>query len=386
MVEERRLLSEDLTNLFDRARHAGFIPGALHGWQGAPALAASHAWSGPFVIHCIDPGNLVTTRPMRLRTGLGLSSLLLAVACGGNNANNADAGPPDAGPPTNIGFTLPTKATHANMSAGSNTWTDLGLADWTCLGTKTSDMPLAADMTLTGHVVDFMDMTKSVPTPTVDAFSDIDYMNPFKTLTGDGAGMFTMTVPMGKARVGFKVHATGYMDTFLLNQYWDPASTTGTLDIGDISMGLATALPAFIDFERQPGTGVLAGAMRDCQHHEVSNAIATVSSVSMMPTHLQGTINVGGTPTTIIASTFYFDASTGLPAKHKDKQATDPDGIFTIFNLPPITGTAYMQVWGFKTDADVAQGMAGLTLLAELPSPVLADNVITGSIEPLRTH
>jgi hypothetical protein len=105
-----------------------------------------------------------------------------------------------------------------------------------------------------------------------------------------------------------------------------------------------------------------------------------------MPTHLQGSVNVGGVDTPIIASTFYFNTSTGLPAKHKDRQATDQDGLFTIFNLPPISGTAYIQVWGFKTDADVAKGAAGLTLLAELPSPVIADNVITGSIEPYRTH
>jgi hypothetical protein len=326
---------------------------------------------------------------MRLRLGLGLSAVLLAACGGSNNNNSADAGPPDAGPPTNIGFTLPTKGTHANMSSttgGTTTWTDLGPADWTCLNTPSTDAPLAAAMTLSGTVVDFMDMSKPVATPMVTAFSDIDYMNPFDTQTGDGSGKFTMTIPAGKTRVGFKVHATGYMDTFLLNQYWMPNSTANDLSIGDISQGLATALPAFIDFERQPGTGVLAGAMRDCQHHEVSNAIATVSSVSMLPMHLQGTVMVSNMTVPIIASTFYFDSSTGLPAKHKDKQATDPDGLFTIFNLPPITGTAYMQVWGFKTDADVAQGMAGLTLLAELPSPVLADNVITGSIEPYRTH
>ena len=325
---------------------------------------------------------------MRLRMGLGLSSLMVAAACGGSSSNNnVDASPPDA-PLTNIGFTLPTKATHANMSTGSNTWMDLGPADWTCLNMASTDVPRTAADVLTGQVQDFMNMDSShgVPNTTIDVFSDIDYTNPFATVTSDGSGNFTTTIPVGKERVGFKLHAANYMDTFLLNQYWAPADTTDTIAIGDISQGLATALPAFIDFERAQGTGVLAGAMRDCQHHEVSNAIATVSSVSMMPDHLSGTITIDNMPTMIIASTFYFDASTGLPAKHKDKQATDPDGLFTIFNLPPITGTAYMQVWGFKTDADVAQGMAGLTLLAELPSPVLADNIITGSIEPLRTH
>ena len=316
---------------------------------------------------------------MRVRLAVGL--IFFAAACGGSNNSGPDAPPPL----TNIGFTPPTMATHAN-SETNNVWTDLGLADWTCLGTPSADAPLAADMTLTGQVVDFMNMQNGVPNTMIDAFDNINYTAPFKSFTTDGTGKFTLTVPAGKVRVGFKLHADQYMDTFLLNQYWMPSSTANTISIGDISSGLASALPAFIDFERQTGTGVLAGAMRDCQHHEVSNAIATVSSVSMMPTHLQGTVNVGGVQTPIIASTFYFNTSTGLPAKHKDRQATDQDGLFTIFNLPPISGTAYIQVWGFKTDADVAKGAAGLTLLAELPSPVIADNVITGSIEPYRTH
>ena len=287
----------------------------------------------------------------------------------------------------NIGFTPPSMATHANMDAGNNTWTDLGLADWTCLGTASTDAPRTAADVLSGQVVDFMNMSNGVPNTSIDIFSDIDYQTPFvSALVTDGTGKFTTTIPVGKTRVGFKLHASGYMDTFLLNQYWDPANTTDTISIGDISSGLASALPAFIDFERVQGTGVLAGAMRDCQHHEVSNAIATVSSVSMMPTHLQGTVSVAGVDTPVIASTFYFNSSTGLPAKHKDKAATDPDGLFTIFNLPPISGTAYIQVWGFKTDADVAKGMDGLTLLAELPAPVLSDNVITATINVLRTN
>jgi hypothetical protein len=319
---------------------------------------------------------------MRVRLAVGLS--FLAAACGGSTNSGPDAAPPLM----NIGFTPPTMATHANMQNADNTWTDLGLADWTCLGTPSTDAPLAANLALTGKVVDFMNMQNGVPNAMVTAFDDINYTTPFAggTVTADGSGAFTMTIPAGKKRVGFKVHADQYMDTFLLNQYWDSTSTTATISIGDISSGLATALPAFIDFERASGTGVLAGAMRDCQHHEVSNAIATVSSVSMMPTHLQGSVSVGGVDTPVIASTFYFNTSTGLPAKHKDRQATDSDGLFTIFNLPPISGTAYMQVWGFKSDADVANGAAGLTLLAELPAPVLADNVITGSIEPYRTH
>jgi len=142
-------------------------------------------------------------------------------------------------------------------------------------------------------------------------------------------------------------------------------------------------MPALIGVSRTPGTGVLAGAMRDCKQHEVSNAIATVSSTSAIATHLSGKVNGSD----VIASTFYFSAATtDLPVKHTGSTGrvmTNTDGLFTVFNLPP-ADVAYIQVWGFTSDGDVAKGMAGLTLLAELKSPVLADNVITGSIEPLR--
>ena len=49
----------------------------------------------------------------------------------------------------------------------------------------------------------------------------------------------------------------------------------------------------------------------------------------------------------------------------------------------PATQSAYVQMWGYKTDADAMAG-GEMTLLAELPVPVLADTVITGSYEPLR--
>ena len=314
---------------------------------------------------------------MRLvRLGLGLLALAAVPACGGgSSSSNPDAAPPDA-MGGNTGFVAPSDVTKANTNA-SGTWTEIGDADWSCLGTATDDSPLLADLTLDGQINDFQNMSNGVPNPTVVAFAGTDYMNPFAsgTVTGDGSGNYTgLVVPSGTVRVGYKITAASYMDTFLLNQYYDPSSTTGTQDISAISQGLASALPAFVGFERTPGTGVLAGAMRDCAGNEVSNAIATVSSVSAMHTDLDGAV------------TYYFSAAAGLPVNHKQRTSTDQDGLFAVFELPAQTGNAYIQVWGFTSSADVANGLDGLTLLAELPSPVLSDTVITGSIEPLRTN
>ena len=71
-----------------------------------------------------------------------------------------------------------------------------------------------------------------------------------------------------------------------------------------MSNATAETLPALIGETRTPGTGVVAGALRDCQHHEISNFIATVSSTSGTATPIDG------------AETYYFSAGVDLPAHH----------------------------------------------------------------------
>ena len=46
--------------------------------------------------------------------------------------------------------------------------------------------------------------------------------------------------------------------------------------------------------------------------------------------------------------------------------------------------TAYVQIWGYKTAADVTAD--NLSLIAELKTSVIAETVITGSYEPLRSN
>jgi hypothetical protein len=161
------------------------------------------------------------------------------------------------------------------------------------------------------------------------------------------------------------------LDTFLFNQTVNPTTAAQTLDhIQSVSTATGQTLPALIGVSRTPGTGVLAGALRDCADHEISNFIATVSSTQGTATHIPG------------ASTYYFSASVGLPARHSLQAAASKDGLFMAIELPP-QQLAYVQAWGYKTDADMAADK--LTLIAELAVPVIADTVVTGSFEPLRT-
>jgi len=178
-------------------------------------------------------------------------------------------------------------------------------------------------------------------------------------------------LPSGQTRYGFKIEATGYVRTYLLNQYFNPANSTQTRDIDAVSESTATALPAFIGVNRDPAKGVLAGAFRDCNGDEVSNAVATVSSTPGTVTHLPG------------AQTFYFSAgSSSLPVRHNVSPTMNKDGLFVILDLEPQTAPAYVQIWGFRTQAELQAGT--LALLSELASPIEANAIITGSFEPVR--
>jgi hypothetical protein len=165
---------------------------------------------------------------------------------------------------------------------------------------------------------------------------------------------------------------TGVMPTFLLNQYFDPNTATQTLPdkIQSVSNATAQTLPALIGETRMPGTGVLAGALRDCKQHFMSNFVATVTSTP------------GSSASPLVgAEAYYFSPGIDLPVHHTQQDSASADGLFMIIQLPA-TPTAYVQMWGFKSDADVAGGV--LEEIAELQVPVLADTVITGSYEPLR--
>ena len=310
---------------------------------------------------------------MRLPTIFTFSSLILA-ACGGSDAT------PDAPAAKDVGFNKPAKGLHANMDAGGS-WADLGPADLTCLNTPSSDMATTLDVTLNTVVKDFQS-GNAVPGATVTVFKDIMVDSPFATATADTNAYATATVPTGTKRFGFKMTTTDgqTMPTFLLNQYIDPSvmvqpagsdtDKTKSMKIQSVSTSTANTLPALIGETRTPMTGVIAGALRDCQHREMSNFVATVSSTQGTATPLTG------------AEAYYFSAGVELPVHHQQQESASGDGLFMVIQLPAAP-TAYVQMWGYLTDADATAG-GDMKLIVELQVPVLAETVITGSYEPAR--
>lgn len=306
----------------------------------------------------------------------GLLSVNALAACGDDGSAQ-----PDAAGPTNEGFVMPTAVTKANDNG-----TEVGNADWSCLNTPSADQPqtVATNIALTGQVRDFQS-SNGVRDATVTAFAGIMLSGNLGTATSTAVAAgdrdtpnYTMTLgdlPTGETRYGFKIEHPGtpaYKRTYLLNQYFDPTDNTQTTNISAVSSSTATAVLAFVGATYDPTKGTLAGAFRDCAGNEVSNAVATVSSVSGAATHLPG------------ANTFYFGRTTGLPARHNVEPVSSSNGLFVVIDLAPQTAPAYIQVWGFPTQADLTAGT--LKLLSELPSPVEADAIITGSFEAKRSN
>lgn len=299
-------------------------------------------------------------------------SLLLFAACGGGGSSPVDA------PPKDVGFNKPTKTLKANMETGT-TWSEIGNADLSCLNTASADIATGQAVTLTTHVKDFQAGT-IIPKANVTVFPGIDAAQAFAApVMSDTNGQVVLTIPAGQKRIGFKMAggssaadgSVTQLDTYLLFQYLDPAmaAQTNPDPIQSVSNTTAMLLPALIGEQRTAGTGVIAGALRDCQHHEMSNFIATVSSVSGTATALDG------------SEAYYFSPSAKVPVKHTQADAAREDGLFMVIQLP-IAASAFVQLWGFPTQADLDAGT--LKLVSELKAPVIADTVITGSFEPIR--
>lgn len=281
----------------------------------------------------------------------------LAACGGGDDTTTADA--------ADVGFNKPMGTLKANSGNA-----EVGDADLTSCA---ADAATAGAVKLMTTVKDFQNQT-AVPQATVEAFPGISVGAMFDTQMSDGNGNLSLNIPAGTKRYGVKMTAAGQFPTFLLNQYVDPAKVDGsgnTTDPGSIqsvSNSTAALLPALIGQTRTTGTGVVAGALRDCAKHEISNFVVTVSSTSMTSAPVAG------------AQAFYFSLSPELPVHHKQAEAAAANGLFMVIQLPAAP-MAYVQAWGFPTAADLSSGQ--MKLISELAVPVVADTVVTGSFEPI---
>lgn len=304
---------------------------------------------------------------MRLQSILFVS----LVACGGGSSTTPDA------PVVDLGFTKPAKSLKANMEMSTDKWIELGPVDMTCLGTANSDAATTVAVTLTTEVRDFQS-DNLVPGSMIKVFKGQDQSMMIDTQVADGNAAVAFTIPVGTKRFGYIMQDPSSLDTLLLNQKVKPDLAAQTeKSIKSVSKSTAQTLPALIGISRTPGTGVLAGAIRDCQNREISNFIATVTTSGGGSFEDAIANRVSG------ADAYYFSSAVGLPVRHTQKAAGSEDGLFMIVELAAAPD-AFVQIWGYVDDAALAAD--DIKLVAELHTASVADTVITGSYEPLRTN
>jgi hypothetical protein len=287
---------------------------------------------------------------------------------------------PGEEPLANPGFVRPGSSPDARWdqaitwaySEDNDVFTDLGPADWSCLNTPSGLQPSTASITISGVLEDFQ-TSKEITEAEISVFAETKDINGagLDTTVTDEDGNYSVTVAAGVDSVAFRVIARGQMDTYSLNEKINPDSPEQEVDVGSVSLLTANALPAFIGVTRTAGLGILAGTVEDCNGNQVGGAVATVSDVSGSPEHLEG------------AATYYFSAEPGnsLPVRHNLAANTREDGIFTVIELQS-SPSAYLQVWGFMEGQDPE--VDDMTLLAEVPAPILSDSVVISTMQPLQ--
>jgi hypothetical protein len=303
---------------------------------------------------------------MRTRVWLFLGALSVA-ACGGGGDDDGGDGEELENP----GFATPDAVTTAHTKEGA-VWTEVGPANWDCLNTASDDAPSSVEIAISGIVRDFQNEDDVIADAMVSVYDGNDITgSSIADAVSEADGTYTLTLPTGTERVAYKTTAEDYLPTYLLNQYYDPDTEDQSEELEPISVSLANTLTAFINKERTLGLGVLAGAIRDCDGHEVSGAIATVSATRATADHVTG------------AETYYFSGgSRSLPVRLSQRAYTNEDGLFMVIELPPSSSDVYLQVWGFLPDQD--PGSDEISLIAELGMPVIGDTVISASMEALR--
>jgi hypothetical protein len=299
-------------------------------------------------------------------TKISLSCALVAplAACGDDGGGTVvDEGFPE------IGFATPTVVTTAFKEV-NGVWQEQGPANWSCLNTASTDVPTTIDITLSGPLIDFQS-DEPLPGAELSLYGDEGIAStPLTTTTADENGDYELTLPTGNTHWAFKIVADEALDTYTLNQYFDPGESSQTKQLESISLLTAQALPAFINVTRTPGLGIIAGAIRDCDNNEVSGAIAAVSSTPDATTFIDGGVS------------YYFSAlMTSLPVRHSQQSLTNKDGRFVTIELPP-GGEGHVQVFGFVDAADLADGEP--TLLATISAPIVADTVVRLTMNPQR--
>jgi hypothetical protein len=282
---------------------------------------------------------------------------------------------PDASPlDASMTFPRPMAPMHAHVKV-NGMWIDQGLADWSCMGTPTSDQASTGSIQLSGRVADFQ-TTNGVPSANIVAYAPSTSQmvgSGMSSASGANRGSYSMTVgmlPSTSRRYTFAVTATGYPGTYLLEQYIPPAATA-MRDLTAFSESTMNSLAAIVGVPRNLANAMAVGDIVDCQGRAVSNAVVIASRTR------QTADIIGG------ARTFYWSAGTpSVPQRNDQRPFSNTDGRFLIIDVPPISAGFAVQVLGFRTDAELQANT--IRLVSQVWAPAVGNSISFAPYEPRR--
>ena len=213
--------------------------------------------------------------------------------------------------------------------------------DWSCKGELVTPTPGAVG-DFTGNVLDFED---DVP---VDG-ADVRIWVGNNPESGAAQSQAFTSDANGQVEINGVIQACSPFAVYVFKE-WDPpityptyqknfvtdASPPWTDDFNSVAFSTYNLLPLTVGVEAEPGKGIAAGRVQDCNGDDVANGEITVGSIDW---------DAGTTVEAEGYSTRYFiDESPNL-----DADEISPDGLFGALNVPP--GAEWnVLLWGIPQD------------------------------------
>lgn len=209
-----------------------------------------------------------------------------------------------------------------------------------------SAIPLG-DVTIAGHTIDFVTRAP-LPEIGVQIFEDISRSAPSVDTISDPYAELRVTSSLPSI-AHWRTHGDGrlpFLQVYLPTKDRFDAITTTKADI--------TALVTSVSDRIWPGKSQLIAHIRDCDGNRLLNTIINIAPAT----------GRNGSKLFEDGVRTYYYADSGMPARRTQLAQTTRESAAFATNIPP--GRHFVQLWGFTTQADVAQGALGLDLLAEL--------------------
>jgi hypothetical protein len=225
--------------------------------------------------------------------------------------------------------------------------------------------PAPAAVTFTGKVTKY-GVSTAIPSAQLELFSDVGLQNRVTTTTSAADGTYSLTVPQGTPDLMW-TRATAD-STFLVTHVYgfhaplDQGNYTN-FNVQIVTSDNVESAALLVKEIWDPAKHVIAGTVLDCNRVVVQHAEISLSSTSGTRTFVDGVSTYYGVP-----------GAVPIVAPPDQRGDTNDNGAFAVFHLPP-GQPLYVQAWGFLDDAAVAQGEAGLTMFAEDPINVAANEV-----------